>query len=125
MRVLGCAYPASCIGTAGVGPLGDGRWLPRDRKTPERGNGAASKWRAKRSWHRTSAQAAERAASYLGGRGGGRAACGGRVPLTTSGGGAEGANLEAAGAGSAVYYPLPHEKADSVYYRLPHGKVVN
>lgn len=26
---------------------------------------------------------------------------------------------------SAVYYPLPHGKADSVYYPLPHGKADN
>jgi len=47
------------------------------------------------------------------------------IPLVTSGVGAEDADSEAAGAGSAVYYPLPHGKADGVYYPLPYGKAAN
>jgi len=45
--------------------------------------------------------------------------------LATSGGGAEEANPDAAGAGSAVYYPLPHGKSAALYYPLPHGKAAN
>ena len=45
--------------------------------------------------------------------------------LPTSGGGVKDAIPNAAGAGSAVYYPLPQGKANTVYYPLPHGKVTD
>jgi hypothetical protein len=45
--------------------------------------------------------------------------------LATSEVGTQDATPKAAGAGSAVYYPLPHGKADNVYYPLPHGKADN
>ena len=45
--------------------------------------------------------------------------------LATSGGGVKDASPKAAGAGSAVYYPLPQGKADALYYPLPHGKVTD